>query len=121
MQYEIQSRFKTTLFLVGKFIMQSNLHEQFLWINEDFVNKIIKNDAEAKADKCSNFKLSHLCVEGENFVSFLVKLEVFFRFNENNGEVPRKSYIIKIINKESRFGKFVDLGVYLQKWETIFT
>lgn len=91
--------------------MQSNLHHKFVWINEDLVNKIIKNDAEAKADKCSNFALSHLCVEGENFVSFLVKLEVFFLLNVNNAEVQRKSYIIKIINRDSRFGKFVDLGV----------
>lgn len=93
--------------------MQANLNNKFKWINKDLVNKIIENDNETKDEKCHNFTLSNVCAEGENFVSYLVKLEVFFQRIENS-EKDRKKYVIKIINRESRFGKFVDLGMLMK-------
>lgn len=86
------------------------MNNSFEWINKDLVNKIIRNDGEVKAGECDNFTLSNVCDEGDNFVSYLIKLKVFIQGNENNEKECSKSYVIKIINRESRFGKFVDLG-----------
>lgn len=90
--------------------MQSNVNKNtFKWINKDLVCKIIQNDTEIKAGECKNFTVSNFCAEGANFVSHLLKLEAYI---QDDGKELRKCYVIKIIDRESRFGKFVDLGIF---------
>lgn len=87
--------------------------KQFSWITKDLIEKITENDREIKNnEKLESFNISNVCAEGDNFVSYLLRLEVFLK---NSINIHRKSYIIKTINRESRFGKFVDLGILFYK------
>lgn len=91
--------------------------ECFNWITKQFISKIVDKDSELKdkAFEINSFNVSNVCEEGENYVSYILKLNVDLSNLDNTSEKYQRSYIIKTMNKDSRFGKFVDLDELFQK------
>lgn len=88
------------------------------WLPNSSIVQIVSKSANLSPDEFQvlSTSINNASSEGENFVSHLLRLSVTISSSAlHAAENHVLSFIIKLIDKNSRFGKFVDLDEVFDK------
>lgn len=100
-----------------------DLKSEFPWIDSTFLTKIIQKELSFSVEsvQIQSFEITNACGTGENFVSSLLRVRITFSVNQRDPQIS--SYIIKVMDEESRFKNFVSLHELFEReafmYETI--